>query len=153
MTGGFRRALIALATALLRGRGAASPPVASKAPRSPINNGLNKGPYPVVFDIGYDIGYMDTPFMLDEATGSNDIMFVGRGSIQTVAVFSPMISGRRWACARTTTAARPGYYATGPQSRASTAPASNSAPLAAPRIRCRRRPIIRFTSAAMSARC
>ena len=66
----------------------------------------------------FDIGYMDTPFTIDEATGSNDIMFVGRGSIQTAAVFSPMISGRRWACARTTTATRPGYYATGPQSGA-----------------------------------
>ena len=43
-------------------------------------NGLNKGPYPVAFDCGYT----DTPFTLDEATSSNDIMFVGRASIQTV---------------------------------------------------------------------
>jgi phosphate-selective porin OprO/OprP len=44
-------------------------------------NGLNKGPLPLAFDLGY----MDTPFTLDEATSSNDIMFVERASIQTVA--------------------------------------------------------------------
>ena len=44
-------------------------------------NGLYKGPYPIAFDIGY----MDTPFTLDEATSSNDIMFVERASIQAVA--------------------------------------------------------------------
>jgi phosphate-selective porin OprO/OprP len=44
-------------------------------------NGLNKGPFPLAFDIGY----MDTPFTLEEATSSNDIMFVERASIQAVA--------------------------------------------------------------------
>ena len=44
-------------------------------------NGLNKGPLPLAFDLGY----MDTPFTLDEATSSNDIMFMERASIQTVA--------------------------------------------------------------------
>lgn len=44
-------------------------------------NGLNKGSVPLAFDLGY----MDTPFTLDEATSSNDIMFMERASIQTVA--------------------------------------------------------------------
>jgi phosphate-selective porin OprO and OprP len=44
-------------------------------------NGLKKGPLPVAFDLGYQ----DTSFTLDEATGSNNIMFVERPSIQTVA--------------------------------------------------------------------
>jgi phosphate-selective porin OprO and OprP len=44
-------------------------------------NGLNKGPLPLAFDLGY----MDTPFSLDQATGSNNIMFMERASIQTVA--------------------------------------------------------------------
>jgi len=43
-------------------------------------NGLNKGAFPIAFDLGY----MDTPFTLDEATSSNDILFVERPSIQTV---------------------------------------------------------------------
>jgi phosphate-selective porin OprO/OprP len=43
-------------------------------------NGFNKGPLPLAFDLGY----MDTPFTLDEATSSNDIMFVERATIQTV---------------------------------------------------------------------
>ena len=78
-------------------------------------NGLNKGPYPVAFDIGY----MDTPFTLDEATSSNDIMFVERASIQTVAsnIFANDFrsavgirsnNDRYWA----------GIYGTGPQSGA-----------------------------------
>src|SRR5215469_11261000 len=76
-------------------------------------NGLNKGPYPVAFDIGY----MDTPFTLEEATSSNDIMFVERASIQAVAsnIFANDFRSavgvrsnddRYWA----------GIYATGPQS-------------------------------------
>ncbi|HEU0215933.1 MAG TPA: porin [Stellaceae bacterium] len=78
-------------------------------------NGLNKGPYPVAFDLGY----MDTPFTLDEATSSNDIMFVERPSIQAVAsnIFANDFRSavgvrsnddRYWA----------GVYATGPQSGA-----------------------------------
>jgi phosphate-selective porin OprO/OprP len=78
-------------------------------------NGLNKGPLPLAFDIGY----MDTPFTLDEATSSNDIMFVERPSIQAVAsnIFANDFRSavgvrsnddRYWA----------GIYATGPQSGA-----------------------------------
>jgi phosphate-selective porin OprO and OprP len=78
-------------------------------------NGFNKGPFPLAFDIGY----MDTPFTLDEATSSNDIMFVERASIQTVAsnIFANDFRSaagvrsnddRYWA----------GIYATGPQSGA-----------------------------------
>jgi phosphate-selective porin OprO/OprP len=44
-------------------------------------NGLNKGPVPLVFDAGYQ----DVPFTLDEATSSNDIMFMERSSSQVVA--------------------------------------------------------------------
>ncbi len=44
-------------------------------------NGLNKGPVPLAFDLGY----MTTPFSLEEATSSNDIMFIERPSIQTIA--------------------------------------------------------------------
>src|SRR5262249_32126194 len=78
-------------------------------------NGLNKGPFPLAFDVGY----MDTPFTLDEATSSNDIMFVERASIQAVAsnIFANDFrsavgvrsnNDRYWA----------GIYATGPQSGA-----------------------------------
>lgn len=76
-------------------------------------NGFNKGPLPLAFDIGY----MDTPFTLDEATSSNDIMFVERASIQAVAsnIFANDFRSaagvrsnddRYWA----------GVYVTGPQS-------------------------------------
>src|SRR6266851_7524122 len=44
-------------------------------------NGLNKGPLPLAFDIGY----MDTPFTLHEATSANDLLFVERTSIREVA--------------------------------------------------------------------
>ncbi len=78
-------------------------------------NGFNKGPTPVAFDLGY----MDTPFTLDEATSSNDIMFMERASIQTVAsgIFANDFrsafgarsnNDRYWA----------GVYVTGPQSGA-----------------------------------
>jgi phosphate-selective porin OprO and OprP len=78
-------------------------------------NGLNKGPFPLAFDIGY----MDTYFTLDESTSSNDIMFTERASIQTVAssIFANDFrsaagvrsnNDRYWA----------GIYATGPQSGA-----------------------------------
>jgi phosphate-selective porin OprO/OprP len=79
-------------------------------------NGLNKGPLPLAFDIGY----IDTPFTLDEATSSNDIMFVERPSIQAIAsnIFANDFRSalgvrsndtRYWA----------GIYLTGPQSGAS----------------------------------
>jgi phosphate-selective porin OprO/OprP len=79
-------------------------------------NGLNKGPFPLAFDIGY----MDTPFTLQEATSSNDLLFVERASIQAVASnifandFRSAVGARSnderyWA----------GIYATGPQSGAS----------------------------------
>jgi phosphate-selective porin OprO/OprP len=78
-------------------------------------NGFNKGPLPLAFDIGY----MDTPFTLEEATSSNDIMFVERASIQTIAssIFANDFRSalgvrsnddRYWA----------GIYLTGPQSGA-----------------------------------
>jgi phosphate-selective porin OprO/OprP len=78
-------------------------------------NGLNKGPFPLAFDVGY----MDTPFTLEEATSSNDIMFVERPSIQAIAsnIFANDFrsavgvrsnDSRYWA----------GIYATGPQSGA-----------------------------------
>jgi phosphate-selective porin OprO/OprP len=78
-------------------------------------NGLNKGPTPLAFDIGY----LDTPFTLQEATSSNDLLFVERASIQAVAsnIFANdfrsalgVRSGgdRYWA----------GAYLTGPQSGA-----------------------------------
>jgi len=44
-------------------------------------NGLNNHGVPLIFDLGY----MDTFFTLDEATSSNNIMFLERASIQTVA--------------------------------------------------------------------
>ena len=62
-------------------------PPTSGAPSSGIQiaqltyNGLNKGPLPLAFDIGY----MDTQFTLEQATSTNDIMFVERPSIQVVA--------------------------------------------------------------------
>jgi phosphate-selective porin OprO and OprP len=44
-------------------------------------SGLYKGPMPIAFDAGYQ----DTPFTLDEATSSNDIMFMERSSAQVIA--------------------------------------------------------------------
>jgi phosphate-selective porin OprO/OprP len=44
-------------------------------------NGLHKGPVPLAFDLGYQ----DVPFTLDEATSSNDIMFMERSSSQVIA--------------------------------------------------------------------
>jgi phosphate-selective porin OprO and OprP len=78
-------------------------------------NGLKKAAVPLMFDIGY----MDTPFTLDEATSSNDIMFVERASIQAIASnimandFRSALGvrsndNRYWA----------GVYLTGPQSGA-----------------------------------
>jgi phosphate-selective porin OprO and OprP len=44
-------------------------------------NGLNKGPVPLAFDVGYQ----DVPFTLEEATSSNDMLFMERSSAQVVA--------------------------------------------------------------------
>ena len=96
-------------------------PPTSGAPSSGIQiaeltyNGLNKGPLPLAFDIGY----MDTQFTLEQATSTNDIMFVERPSIQVVAnnIFADDFrsgmgvrsnNDRYWA----------GIYLTGPQSGA-----------------------------------
>src|SRR5262249_49879724 len=96
-------------------------PPTSGAPSSGIQiaeltyNGLNKGPLPLAFDIGY----MDTQFTLEQATSTNDIMFVERPSIQVVAsnIFADDFrsgmgvrsnNDRYWA----------GVYMTGPQSGA-----------------------------------
>ena len=96
------------------------PPTAG-APTSGIQtaqltyNGFNKGPLPLAFDIGY----MDTPFTLQEATSSNDLLFAERPAIQTVASgifandFRSALGARSnddryWA----------GVYLTGPQSGA-----------------------------------
>ena len=77
--------------------------------------GFNHGPLPLAFDIGY----MDTPFTLQEATSSNYLLFVERASIQAVAsnIFANDFRSalgvrsnddRYWA----------GVYLTGPQSGA-----------------------------------
>jgi phosphate-selective porin OprO and OprP len=96
-------------------------PPTSGAPASGIQNamltynGFNKGPVPLAFEIGY----MDTPFTLEEATSTNDILFVERPSIQVVAtnIFANDFRStagvrsndeRYWA----------GVYLTGPQSGA-----------------------------------
>ena len=44
-------------------------------------NGFNKGSVPLAFDLGYQ----DVPFTLDEATSSNDILFMERASSQVIA--------------------------------------------------------------------
>jgi len=44
-------------------------------------NGLNSGPVPLAFDLGYQ----DVPFTLDEATSSNDLLFMERASSQVIA--------------------------------------------------------------------
>lgn len=44
-------------------------------------NGFYHGPYPAAIDLGY----IDVPWTLDEATSSNDIMFLERSSSQVVA--------------------------------------------------------------------
>jgi len=78
-------------------------------------DGFNKGPLPLAFDIGY----MNTPFTLQEATSANDLLFVERASIQAVAsnIFANNFRSalgvrsndeRYWA----------GIYLTGPQSGA-----------------------------------
>ncbi|MBV8888546.1 MAG: porin [Alphaproteobacteria bacterium] len=79
-------------------------------------NGLNRGPVPLAFDLGY----MDTPFTLDEATSSNDIMFVERASIQAIAS-GIMANDFRSALGVRSNDSRywAGVYLTGPQSGAS----------------------------------
>ena len=78
-------------------------------------NGLNKGPLPLAFDIGY----LDLPFTLGESVSSNDIPLVERAAIVNVAsnIFANdfrsalgvrSYTERYWA----------GLYLTGPQSGA-----------------------------------
>jgi phosphate-selective porin OprO and OprP len=96
-------------------------PPAAGAPSSGINNayvsyvGLNKGPLPLAFDIGY----LDTPFTLDEATSSNDIMFLERASIQSVATSIAAGDARSAAGVRSNSDRYwAGIYLTGPASGA-----------------------------------
>jgi phosphate-selective porin OprO/OprP len=96
------------------------PPTAG-APSSGIEssyltyNGLNKGPLPLAFDLGY----MKTPFSLEQATSSNDIMFVERPSAQVIAA-SIMAGSYRSALGMRSNDSRywSGVYLTGPQSGA-----------------------------------
>ena len=69
------------------GGGTSDSYTASGSPASPIENayitynGFYHGDYPVAIDLGY----IDVPWTLDEATSSNDIMFLERSSSQVVA--------------------------------------------------------------------
>ena len=112
-------------------------------------NGLNKGLLPLAFDIGY----MDTPFTLQEATTSNDLLFVERSSIQTVAsnIFANDFRSalgvrsnddRYWA----------GMYLTGPQSGA-VHTAGEQYGAFGRATSCSRRPNTRCIWAVMSAAC
>jgi phosphate-selective porin OprO/OprP len=87
-------------------------------------NGFNKQSN--AFPLAIDIGYLDIPWTLDEATSSNDIMFMERASPQVVATqfgggdFRSAVGARSngkryWA----------GLYLTGPVSGAPHAGASN----------------------------
>jgi phosphate-selective porin OprO/OprP len=58
------------------------PPV-SGAPTSGIENAYVS--YVGLKPVAFDIGYLDTPYTLDEATSSNDIMFMERSSAQVIA--------------------------------------------------------------------
>jgi phosphate-selective porin OprO and OprP len=96
------------------------PPTAG-APSSGIEsayvtyNGLKKGPLPLAFDLGY----MKTPFSLEQATSSNDIMLVERPSVQVIA--SGIMAGSyRSALGMRSNDSRywAGVYLTGPQSGA-----------------------------------
>jgi phosphate-selective porin OprO and OprP len=80
-------------------------------------NGFNNNKS--LLPLAFDIGYMDTPFTLEEATSSNDILFLERASVQAVASnifandFRSALGARSnderyWA----------GTYMTGPQSGA-----------------------------------
>lgn len=78
-------------------------------------NGLNKAPVPLAFDLGY----MTTPFTLEQATSSNDIMFVERPSSQAIAA-SIMAGSYRSALGVRSNDNRywTGVYLTGPTSGA-----------------------------------
>jgi phosphate-selective porin OprO and OprP len=58
-------------------------PPLSGAPISGIENAFVS--YTGLKPLSFEFGYMDTPFTLDEATTSNDIMFMERSSSQVVA--------------------------------------------------------------------
>ena len=58
-------------------------PPLSGAPISGIENAFVS--YTGLKPLSFELGYMDTPFTLDEATTSNDIMFMERASIQVVS--------------------------------------------------------------------
>jgi phosphate-selective porin OprO/OprP len=58
------------------------PPV-SGAPTSGIENAFVS--YVGLKPLAFEIGYLDTPYTLDEATSSNDIMFMERASSQVIA--------------------------------------------------------------------
>jgi phosphate-selective porin OprO/OprP len=69
--------------------------------------------------VGIDLGYIDVPFTLDEATSSNDIMFIERSSAQVAAV--NLAAGDNRAAAgvrRGTNRWWGGLYLTGPTSGA-----------------------------------
>jgi phosphate-selective porin OprO and OprP len=58
------------------------PPV-SGAPTSGIENAFVS--YVGLKPVAFEIGYLDTPYTLDETTSSNDIMFMERASSQVIA--------------------------------------------------------------------
>jgi phosphate-selective porin OprO/OprP len=107
-------------------------PLLSGAGASGIENGYIE--YAGIPGLAIDLGYMDTPFSMDEPTGSNDIMFIERSSAQQLAV--NMVAGdnrsafgghwnndRAWI----------GIYATGPTSGAlHSLSATTLAPASAP---------------------
>jgi phosphate-selective porin OprO and OprP len=58
------------------------PPV-SGAPTSGVENAFVS--YVGIKPVAIELGYMDVPYTLDEATGSNEIMFMERASAQVIA--------------------------------------------------------------------
>jgi phosphate-selective porin OprO and OprP len=80
-------------------------------------NGINKPTYAV--PLAFDFGYLDAPFTLDEATSSNDIMFMERSSSQVVATEFGSGDSRSAFGVRSNDARYwAGVYATGPASGA-----------------------------------
>ncbi|HUK61174.1 MAG TPA: porin [Stellaceae bacterium] len=78
-------------------------------------NGLYHGPFPLAFDLGYQ----DTPFTLDEATSSNDIMFMERASPEVIATEFGSGDNRSAVGVRSNDSRYwAGIYATGPTSGA-----------------------------------
>jgi phosphate-selective porin OprO/OprP len=78
-------------------------------------NGFNKVANPV--PLAFDVGYIDAPFTLDEATSSNDIMFLERSSSQVVATAFGAGDNRSAIGARSyKTNYWAGFYVTGPTS-------------------------------------